>query len=120
MGMHGSIIANAAGFMRDRLKWLSPFTYGSSTKHDYGKDYGWPEQLCFEHFHRLYSRSGLAAAAVDKTIGKTWATAPTLWESEKPAESPAEMAIRKHFTKRKIWRSFMEADRRSMVGEYAG
>jgi len=96
-----------------------PWAYGS-TKHDYGKDYGWPDQLCFENFYRLYSRSGLAAAAVDKTIGKTWQTMPALWESEKPAESPAEANIRKHFARRKIWRSLMDADRRSMVGEYAG
>jgi hypothetical protein len=106
--------------MRDRLQRLFPWAYGFSTKHDYAKDYGWPEQLCFDQLHRMYSRSGLAAAAVDKTIGKTWQTMPALWESEEPAESTAEEEIRKHFARRKIWRSFMDADRRSMVGEYAG
>lgn len=120
MTAQGSIIANAAGAVRDRLARLMPWAYGLSTKHDYGRDYGWPEQLRFEQFYRLYCRSGLAAAAVDKTIGKTWATMPALWESEKPGNTAAEKAIRKHFTKRKIWRSFMDADRRSMVGEYAG
>lgn len=113
-------IANAAGAVRDRLARLMPWAYGLSTKHDYAKDYGWPEQLTFGNLHRLYSRSGLAAAAIDKTIGKTWQTMPSLWESEKPAESAAEEAIRKHFARRKIWRAFMDADRRSMVGEYAG
>lgn len=120
MAAHGSLLANASGFVRDRLARAFPWAYGLSTKHDYGRDYGWPAELCFQNFYRLYSRSGLAAAAVDKTIGKTWATMPAIWESEEPAESPAEEAIRKHFTKRKIWRAFMDADRRSMVGEYAG
>lgn len=120
MAAHGSLLANASSFVRDRLARAFPWAYGLSSKHDYGRDYGWPEQLQFENFYRLYSRSGLAAAAVDKTIGKTWATMPALWESEEPAESKAEADIRKHFTKRKIWRAFMDADRRSMVGEYAG
>lgn len=120
MQQRASLLANATGFMRDRLQRMFPFAYGSSTKHDYGKDYGWPDQLTFAHFHRLYTRSGLAAAGVDKTIAKTWETMPALWEDEKPAESPAEAVIRKHFDKRNIWRAMMEADRRSMVGEYAG
>lgn len=120
MAAQTSIIANATGFMRDRLQRMFPWAYGSSTKHDYGKDYGWPDQLTFNHFYRLYTRSGLAAAAVDKTIGKTWQTMPALWESEQPAESKAEEAIRKHFARKKIWRSLMDSDRRSMVGEYAG
>src|SRR4051812_38202722 len=112
-----SFVANAASAVRDRLARLMPWAYGSSTKHDYAKDYGWPEQLQFEHFHRMYSRSGIAAAGVDKTIAKTWQTMPALWESEKPAASEAENKIAKHFARRKIWRGLMESDRRSMVGE---
>ncbi|ALC12489.1 anti-CBASS protein Acb1 family protein [Sphingopyxis sp. 113P3] len=120
MQAQGSLIANAAGAIRDRLARLMPWAYGFNSKHDFAKDYGWPECLGFEQFYRMYCRSGLAAAAVDKTIAKTWQTMPALWESEKPAESKAEVAIRKHFAKKNIWRSLMEADRRSMVGEYAG
>lgn len=120
MAAQRSLTANASGFMRDRLQRMFPWAYGSSTKHDYGKDYGWPEQLDFDRFYRMYCRSGLASAAVDKTISKTWQTMPALWESEEPAESAAEEKIRRHFAKRNIWRAFMDADRRSMVGEYAG
>ena len=120
MATHGSIVANAAGFLRDRLQRMFPFAYGMSTKHDFWKDYGWPEELTFEHFYRMYSRSGLASSAVDKTIAKTWQSMPALWEGEEPGETPAEEAIAKHFAKRRIWRSLMDADRRSMVGNYAG
>ncbi len=115
-----SIIANASSYVRQRLARAFPLLYGMSTKHDYRTDYGWPEHLTFNDFYRMYCRSGIAAAAVDKTIGKTWQTMPTLWESEKPAESPGEEAIRKHFAKRNIWRALMDADRRSIVGCYAG
>lgn len=111
-------LANAQSLIRDRLVRAFPFAF--NTKHDYAKDYGWPEHLCFEQFYRMYKRNGIAASAIDKTIGKTWATMPAIWESEKPTESVAEKAIRKHFTRRKIWRALMDADRRSLVGCYAG
>ncbi|WPZ05650.1 anti-CBASS protein Acb1 family protein [Pelagerythrobacter marinus] len=120
MAAQRSLMANAYDRARDVLQRFFPYAYGFSTKHNYAKDYGWPEHLGFDDFYRMYCRSGLAAAAVDKTIAKTWQTIPALWESEKPAESAAEEAIRRHFAKRNIWRAFMDADRRSMVGEYAG
>lgn len=120
MTVQHSIIGNAATFVRDRLQRMFPFAYASNTKHDYAKDYGWPVDLTFDHFYRMYLRSGIASAAVDKTISKTWETAPALWESENPGNSPAEAAIAKHFAKRNIWRALMDADRRSMVGRYAG
>jgi hypothetical protein len=115
-----SFVANAVGAVRSRLARVMPWAYGASTKHNHFADFGWPEQVAFDQCHRMYSRSGIAAAGVDKTVAKTWQTYPTIWESEKPAESEAEAKIRKHFIKRKIWRSLMDADRRSMVGCYAG
>lgn len=120
MSAQPSIIANAATAVRDRLQRAFPWFYGMSAKHDYAKDYGWKEELTFGDFHRMYCRSGIAAAGVDKTISKTWATMPALWESDKPAETPVEAAIAKHFARKGIWRALMDADRRSMVGAYAG
>jgi hypothetical protein len=120
MAGQSTLVANVSSAVRSRLARVFPFAFGPNMKHDYWGDYGWPEQLCFQHFHRMYTRSGIAAAGVDKTIGKTWQTMPALWESEEPAESSAEQAIRKHFAKRRIWRALMDADRRSMVGSYAG
>jgi hypothetical protein len=102
------------------LARVFPSAYGLNAKHDYSKDYGWPEDLTFDHFYKMYTRSSIAAAGVDKTIGKTWQTMPALWESETPSQSPAETAIAKHFAKRNLWRALMDADRRSMVGNYAG
>lgn len=119
MSRTASFLANAAGGIRDRLARAFPGIYGANAKHDYAKDYGWPEDLTFDHFYRIYTRSGIAAAAVDKTIAKTWSTMPAIWESEQPRESQDEADIRKHFAKRNIWRAFMEADRRSLVGNYA-
>ena len=120
MGDQRSFVANVTGAVRARLARVFPGAYGLNAKHDYGKDYGWPECLTFEHFYRMYSRSSIAAAGIDKTIAKTWQTMPALWEGEQPTESTDETAIRTHFTKKNLWRALMDADRRSMVGEYAG
>lgn len=92
---------------------------GGSTKHDHYKDFGWPERLVFKDFHRVYTRNSLAAAAVDKTIGKTWQDSPELWESEEPAESPLEAEIRKHLDEVRFWQMCAEADKRSLVGRYS-
>jgi hypothetical protein len=120
MVQRGSLLANAYDRSRDLLSRFFPSAYSMSGKHNFRKDYGWKESLSFQDFYRLYKRVGLAKSAVNKTIAKTWATNPELWETEDPQDTPAEAAIAEHFAKRNIWRDLMEADRRSMVGEYAG
>lgn len=120
MAGQSSFIANASAAVRSRLARAFPFAFGMNLKHDYRADYGWPETLTFNDFYRMYTRSGIAKAAVDKTIDKTWESMPALWESEEAGKTPAEKRVAEHFKKKNIWRSLMDADRRSMVGEYAG
>lgn len=113
-----AMVVNAA--MR-RLETMFPGHYGSgSTKHDHFKDFGWPGDLAFAQLYRMYDRNGLAFAGVDKTILKTWQDNPAIWESEEAAESDLESDIRQRFADLRIWQHFAEADRRSMVGSYAG
>lgn len=89
-------------------------------KHDHYLDFGWPENLPFEAFFRMYCRNGLAAAAVNKRIAKTWQDAPEIWETEEPTESAREKEIRQHFDSIRLWAMMAEADRRAQVGGYAG
>jgi hypothetical protein len=116
MGVYQSIINRA----ERTLSSLFPGFYSGSTKHDHYKDYGWPDQPSFEQFHRMYCRNGLASAAVDKTVAKTWETAPALWETEKPTDTTLERAIRKRFAQLRVWQNLANVDRRGMVGAYAG
>jgi hypothetical protein len=102
------------------LNRMFPAFFATNTKHDHWKDFGWPENLTFAQLYRIYTRNGLAAAAVDRTIAKTWESNPIIWESEKPAESVAEKDIRRAFQRLRLWQMAQEADRRSMVGRYAG
>ncbi len=113
-----AMIVNSA--MR-RLETMFPRHFATgSTKHDHYRDFGWPDELTFDQLYRMYRRNGLAFAGVDKTILKTWQDSPEVWETEKPAESDTESDIRQRFADLRIWQRFAEADRRSMVGKYAG
>lgn len=111
------LIANAVS---RRLEAMFPRYFNLSRKHDHFRDFGWPDTLTFEDFYRLYRRNGLAFAGVDKTILKTWQSSPEVWEREGPTESEVEADIRQRFSDLRIWHHFAEADRRSMVGRYAG
>lgn len=111
-------LANTVQRSLDRM-FPQHFSSGS-TKHDHYKDFGWPDHLDFAKLYRMYDRNGLASAAVDKTIAKTWQDEPSIWETEKPKESDLEAQIRKRFTLLRVWQMLADADRRSMVGDYAG
>lgn len=101
--------------------------YFAEAKHDHYKDFGYPKVLTFEQFYAMYNRNGLARAAVNKTVGKTWQDAPFLLEKERDGsqggeddETGLEADIRERFAVLRVWQKLAEADRRGLVGAYAG
>lgn len=94
--------------------------YFPAAKHDIYKDFGYPEQVTFDLSYAMYCRNGLAKAAVEETILKSWETNPEIWETTKAKESKLESDIRQRFSDVRIWQALAEADRRSMVGGYSG
>lgn len=118
-----SRITNAASRRLDHM-FQGFFT---NTKHNYGKDFGYPDALTFELLYRMYRRNGIATAAVDKTALKTWQDTPYLLEQErdgsqkgKSKETELEKEIRLKFASMRLWAKLAEADRKSMVGGYSG
>lgn len=105
---------------RRRLDKMFGGAFHGQQKHDHYRDFGWPEMLTFEQTYRMYRRNSIAAAVVDKTISKTWQDNPSLWETEKPKESTLEKDVANRFDQIRAWQKMAEADRRSMVGRYAG
>ena len=99
---------------------MFPGFFSTNAKHDHYRDFGWPDHLQFPNFYRMYTRNGLAAAAVDKTAAKTWESFPFVWEAKQPAESQSEEDIRRRFAKLRLWQMMAETDKRSMVGKYSG
>lgn len=102
-----------------RLETLLP-GYFPETKHQHYRDFGWPDQVRFEDAFRAYHRNSIARAGVNKTVLKTWQDFPALWETEKAGNTAAEQHILEHFRRIGLWHALAEADRRAIVGGYAG
>lgn len=95
-------------------------------KHNHYRDFGFPETLSFKQLFDMYLRNGIARAAVDKTIAKTWQENPFLLDHERDGsegvdkkETTLEREIRLRFDDLRVWQRLADADARSMVGGYA-
>jgi hypothetical protein len=93
--------------------------YFGQLKHNYKKDFGWPEHVGFKNFFGMYQRNGLAKAAVHKTATKTWEDWPKLVNDSSDRNNDSEKAVMRHLRKLRAWQKMAEADRRAMVGGYS-
>lgn len=85
-------------------------------------EYGWKDQLDFADLYGAYRRGGLAFSAVNKLINKCWSSFPTVIEGEEKDESKKETTWEKSnktILTKKLWKAFLEADKRRLVGRYA-
>lgn len=104
-----------------RLDAMFPGFYQTTTKRNHYIDYGYPENISFEQFWQMYRRNGFGQGAIEKTILKTWQTNPAIQEGEEAEEkTQQEKDIADRFTALRFWQKLAEADRRSLVGKYAG
>jgi hypothetical protein len=107
-----------------RLDQMFP-GYFLGAKHNHYADFGYPTDPQFRDFYDAYQRNGLARAGVDKTIAKTWQDFPFILEKPRDAgesrkETAWEKRLRERFEDLRVWQHLAEADRRGMVGAYAG
>ncbi|HBM3264653.1 TPA: DUF1073 domain-containing protein [Klebsiella oxytoca] len=114
---------NDARMARARMGLLAP-TMGLDNKRNAAWcEYGFKEELTFDDLYKLYRRGGIAHGAVEKIAAKCWQTNPEIIEGDASDETRQETAWEKKtkqvFTNR-LWRSFFDADRRRLVGRYAG
>ncbi|EOZ8928420.1 phage portal protein [Enterobacter cloacae] len=114
---------NDARMARARMGLMAPTMGLDNKRHSAWCEYGFPEQVTYENLYALYRRGGISHGAVEKLVGKCWQTNPEIIEGDDADESKDETAWEKNtkkvFTKR-LWRAFAEADRRRLVGRYAG
>lgn len=113
------IVANSAATGTRRITHINGDNFGTSAKHNHYRDFGWPEQVEFPQFYRMYCRNSIASAVVDKTVSKVWQDNPGVWEAEEPTMSKSEAEIADRFADIRVWQGLAEADRRAMVGRYA-
>lgn len=111
---------------RWNVRWADSSLNGFlGQKHNHLADFGYPANPQFADFYELYQRNGLARAGVDKTVAKTWQDFPFVLErprdgGEARKETRWERQIRDRFGDLRLWQKLADADRRSMVGAYAG
>lgn len=120
-----SNVVRLANFMERRLSNMFP-AFFQAAKHNHYADFGFPTDLDFTQLYGMFSRNGIAAAAVNKTVLKTWQDNPFLLEKERDGsqggvanETTLEKEIRQRFDDLRLWSRLAEADRRSLVGRYA-
>lgn len=86
-------------------------------------EYGFPNELEFQNFYELYRRGGLAHGAVNKIIATCWKTMPWVIQGDDQDNAENETAWErklKAVIPPRIWRRIKDADRRRLVGRYAG
>ncbi|BBT90392.1 hypothetical protein WP8W19C02_20120 [Enterobacter cloacae] len=114
---------NDARMARARMGLMAPTMGLDNKRHSAWCEYGFPEQVTYENLYALYRRGGIAHGAVEKLVGKCWQTNPEIIEGDDADESENETTWEKKskqvFTNR-LWRAFADADRRRLVGRYAG
>ncbi|WP_017383019.1 anti-CBASS protein Acb1 family protein [Enterobacter hormaechei] len=114
---------NDARMARARMGLIAPTTGLDNKRHSAWCEYGFPEQVTYENLYALYRRGGIAHGAVEKLVGKCWQTNPEIIEGDQADKKRKETAWEKNSKQvfnNRFWRSFAEADRRRLVGRYAG
>lgn len=114
---------NDARLARARMGMLNPSMGLDAKRNSAWCEYGFPEQVTYENLYALYRRGGIAHGAVEKLVGKCWQTNPEIIEGDQADKKRKETAWEKNSKKvfnNRFWRSFSEADRRRLVGRYAG
>lgn len=86
-------------------------------------EYGWPETICFDDLHKLYSRQGIAFGVVNRLVKKCFQSNPWVIQGDESADSKSETAWDvefKRFAKdKKFWKALRQVDTRRLVGRYA-
>lgn len=105
-----------------QLAFTMPGFFGGDSKRpNFYRDYGYPENLAFEHYMMMYKRNGIAAAGVNRAIETCWQSYPVLQEKEEThKETTLEKQIVDAFERLNFWSVLSEADRFSRIGKYAG
>ena len=104
-----------------RLETMFPGFFQTTTKRNHYVDFGFPEQLEFNHTYAMFLRNGVARAAIDKTILKSWQSMPIIQEDNDAAELTAvEQNLAGRLSSLRFWQNVLEVDRRALVGGYSG
>lgn len=112
-----------ARLARAREGMLSPSMGLDAKRASAWCEYGFKEELTFDDLYKLYRRGGIAHGAVEKLVGNCWKSNPQVIEGDNQDDAKKETAWErklKPVLNHRFWRVFADADRRRLVGRYAG
>ncbi|EHK8991091.1 DUF1073 domain-containing protein [Escherichia coli] len=113
-----------ASLEKDRRKHLSAIFNGTSNtkRHRIYQEFGYPRHLSFDDFYQAYRRNAVAGAAVERMCEGCWEDLPVIWEGEKEQKARQPTAWDKRVNKllKRCWKQIKGADKRNLVGRYAG
>ncbi|MEN4889198.1 DUF1073 domain-containing protein [Erwinia billingiae] len=114
-------LVNALTDAIGRQRMLYAGMNGNTKRTKLWDEFGYPEQLTFDNFHRQYRRGSTGFAAVHKLLDSCWTDNPTIIDGDEYRESTNTTAWEKVVTKlmKKHWAKIKDADRRNMVGRYS-
>lgn len=114
-------LVNALADAVGRQRMLYAGMNGNTKRTKLWDEFGYPEQLTFDNFHRQYRRGSTGFAAVHKLLDSCWTDNPTIIDGDEYRESTNTTAWEKAVTKlmKKHWAKIKDADRRNMVGRYS-
>lgn len=94
------------------------YTGIGSPKHNFARDFGYPDDVNFASAYAMYCRNGLARAGCRKTAEKTWRDNPEIVFGGEGAEQIDDLT--RAFERLRFWQCVSRADLRSLVGGYSG
>lgn len=114
-------LVNALAHEIGRQRMMYAGQPGNTKRTKLWDEFGYPEQLTFDNFHRQYRRGSTGFAAVHKLLDSCWADNPTIIDGDEDRESTKTTVWEKSVTKlmKKHWAKIKDADRRNMVGRYS-
>lgn len=114
-------LVNALADAVGRQRMLYAGMNGNTKRTKLWDEFGYPETLTFDHFHRQYRRGSAGFAAVHKLLDSCWTDKPTIIDGEEGREATKTTDWEKAVTKlmKKHWAKIEDADRRNMVGRYS-
>lgn len=112
-----------AQLIRSRMGMVGGGSIDSKRSSSAYCEYGFPEDVDFSDFMKLYRRGGVAHGGVNKVLNKCWSTAPQIIQGDAQDNAkkvtPWENSLKKIFKGGRFWKAFKEADKRRLVGRYS-
>lgn len=116
-------INNNQDISRQRLAYASQGLVNNTKRAYIDREFGYPENLTFTDFYKLYKRNSAARGFVERLNDICWLDYPKFIDGdirEQDSKLTTWEQIVTDLFNDKLWSAITEADKRGIVGKYAG